>query len=50
MGYLYALVGVYFQEMKHGLDLGSAGYILIYNVPIAVVLAWIAGRSSSGGG
>ena len=25
MGYLYALVGVYFQEMKHGLDLGSAG-------------------------
>ena len=47
MGYLYALGGVYFQEMKHGLDLGSAGYILIYNVPIAVVLAWIAGRSSS---
>ena len=47
MGYLYALRGVYFQEMKNGLDPGSAGYILIYNVPLAVVLAWIAGQGSS---
>ena len=47
MGSIHALRGVYFQQMKYGMDLSSLVYTLFYNLPLVVVLAWIASWSPS---
>ena len=46
MGYLYALRGGFFHQLKYGMDLSTVIFSLVTHVPIAVVLAWIASKGS----
>ena len=47
MGYLYAFRSALFEQLKYDMQLGEVLFFLVVNIPLAVVLAWIASKGAS---
>ena len=47
MGYVYAFTSAFVQRLKSDFQLGEVLFFLVVNIPLAVVLAWIASKGSS---
>ena len=46
MGYLYAFTSAFVEQLKYDMQWGEVLFFLVVNVPLAVVLAWIASKGS----
>lgn len=47
MGYIYAFISAFVEQLKYDMHLGEVLFFLVINIPLAVVLAWIASKGSS---
>lgn len=47
MGYVYAFTSAFSERLKSDFHLGEVLFFLVVNIPLAVVLAWIASKGSS---
>ena len=47
MGYVYAFRSAFFEQIKHDMQLGEVLFFLVVNIPLAVVLGWIASKGES---
>ena len=47
MGYIYAFTSTFVERLKADMQLGEVLFFLVVNIPLAVVLAWIASKGSS---
>ena len=47
MGYIYAFASAFSERLKSDFQLGEVLFFLVVNIPLAVVLAWIASKGAS---
>ena len=47
MGYVYAFRSAFHEQIKQDMQLGEVLFFLVVNIPLAVVLAWIASKGES---
>ncbi len=47
MGYFYAFISTFQERLKADMQLGEVLFFLVTNLPLAVVLAWIASKGDS---
>ena len=47
MGYIYAFRSAFYEQIKYDMQLGEVLFFLVVNIPLAVVLAWIASKGES---
>lgn len=47
MGYVYAFISALVEQIKYDMQLGEVLFFLVVNIPLAVVLAWIASKGAS---
>ena len=47
MGYVYAFRSAFHEQIKQDMRLGEVLFFLVVNIPLAVVLAWIASKGES---
>ena len=46
MGHLYAFYSALVEQLKYDMQLGEVLFFLVVNIPLAVVLAWIASKGA----
>ena len=46
MGHLYAFISAFVERLKYDMQLGEVLFFLVVNIPLAVVLGWIASKGT----